>query len=606
MEREKLVSLVERSQNGDREALNKLIGECYESFFYFALKTVKDENIASDITQESCIEIMTTIGKLHEPAAFIKWSRQIIYHQCTRHFRKKQDVQVEEDEDGYTIFDKLPDESDDSMPEQVYEDKEFRKTIMDLLMTLPEEQRSALLLYYYEKLSVKDIAEIQDVNEGTVKSRLNYGRKAVKKKVEEYEERTGTKLHGMAPLPLLLFRMFKGEMAELPALPAIPNIASATVGTGAAAAGSGAAAGGTAATTTASTTASTAATTVATATAATTAGESVGAAVAGMVAENAATAVGKTLVKTVTASVVTKVIAAILAAVTVGGTIIGGIILSKEKDDNEEHTHEYSEKYVYNDKKHWQVCEDCDERSDKKEHKFEGRTCKVCGYMTASQGLYMVDVGDSYEVGGIGTCTDTDVVIPSEYNGKPVTGFNGWAFEANTTMESIVIPETFTSIGNRVFWRCTSLKKVTLPKNMSYIAEYAFWDCTSLTDIEFPEKLSTIGHFAFSGCLGFEEFEVPDNVKEIGTGAFYECTNLEKVYLPGSIELLSHSAFYQCPNLTDVYFDGTMNQWNKIETDETSFELNGWDDWEDLTFTVHCTDGDLKGAPLPDDGFVED
>ena len=82
-------------------------------------------------------------------------------------------------------------------------------------------------------------------------------------------------------------------------------------------------------------------------------------------------------------------------------------------------------------------------------------------------------------------------------------------------------------------------------------------------------------------------------MKEIGTGAFYECTNIKKVYLPGSIELISHSTFYQCPNLTDVYFDGTMKQWNKMETDETSFELNGWDKWEDLTFTVHCTDGDI-------------
>ena len=88
MERERLVALVERSQKGDNAALNELITACYEGFYYFALKTVKDENIASDITQESCIEIMTTIDKLHEPAAFIKWSRQIIYHQCTRHFRK--------------------------------------------------------------------------------------------------------------------------------------------------------------------------------------------------------------------------------------------------------------------------------------------------------------------------------------------------------------------------------------------------------------------------------------------------------------------------------------------------------------------------------------
>ena len=53
---------------------------------------------------------------------------------------------------------------------------------------LPEEQRSALLLRYFDEISVKEIAEIQGVTEGTVKSRLNYGRKAVKEAVEGYEK----------------------------------------------------------------------------------------------------------------------------------------------------------------------------------------------------------------------------------------------------------------------------------------------------------------------------------------------------------------------------------------------------------------------------------
>jgi DNA-directed RNA polymerase specialized sigma24 family protein len=97
----------------------------------------------------------------------------------------------------------LPDENPASLPEQVVEDKEFQKAMQDLLDSLPAEQRSAMMLYYYEKLSVKQIADVFETSEGTIKSRLNYGRKALKNKLEDYEKKTGNRLY-VSSLPLLL------------------------------------------------------------------------------------------------------------------------------------------------------------------------------------------------------------------------------------------------------------------------------------------------------------------------------------------------------------------------------------------------------------------
>lgn len=67
---------------------------------------------------------------------------------------------IKKDDDGETIFDQLPDVSEDTLPEAVVEDEEFRTTLLNMINSLPAEQTNALLLYYYEKRSVGEIARI--------------------------------------------------------------------------------------------------------------------------------------------------------------------------------------------------------------------------------------------------------------------------------------------------------------------------------------------------------------------------------------------------------------------------------------------------------------
>ena len=81
MEQEKLVSLVKGAQSGDAASIEELFEAFYNDVYYFALKTVKEENLACDITQEAFIEIFNTIQNLKEPAAFAAWMRRITYHQ---------------------------------------------------------------------------------------------------------------------------------------------------------------------------------------------------------------------------------------------------------------------------------------------------------------------------------------------------------------------------------------------------------------------------------------------------------------------------------------------------------------------------------------------
>lgn len=205
MEREQLTATVRAAQQGDEKALNLLFNTYYNDVYYFALRTLKDEDLACDITQETFVEIINTLQDLKEPAAFVTWMRQVTYHQCTRYFKKKKEVLVEEDEDGNSVFDTLEEEREEFIPGEGVDKEDFRATILALLDTLSEEQRAAVLMHYYHEMSVKDIAEAQQVSEGTAKSRLNYARKSLKKSVEDYEKKHDVKLHCAGVLPLLLW-----------------------------------------------------------------------------------------------------------------------------------------------------------------------------------------------------------------------------------------------------------------------------------------------------------------------------------------------------------------------------------------------------------------
>ena len=242
MERAELNRLVAKAIAGKPDAMNDLINASYQDMYYYALKIVKSEDLAADATQDSCIEIIRTIHNLKESAAFITWCRRIVYHQCTKRIGPSRLVPLEENEDGETIIDRIPDEAPNSLPEEVAVNKEFRQIMLDMIDALPMGQRSALMLYYYERLSIKQIAQIQDENENTIKSRLRQGRNAVKKKVEDYEAKTGTKLYSVGIIPLLYFLLHCGRTEADAASAMLAPQVQAAVATAAGTAGLGASA----------------------------------------------------------------------------------------------------------------------------------------------------------------------------------------------------------------------------------------------------------------------------------------------------------------------------------------------------------------------------
>lgn len=246
MEKERLIALVEGAKRGDTEAAGGLYEGFRQDIYYFILKNVSnDSQLAEDLTQDTFMEILGTIDKLQEPAAFPGWARQIAYHKCTAYFRKRHELLADENEDGQTVFDTVEEDRTEFIPDEALDKEDLKQTILAMINDLPEEQRSAIMLRYYNEVSVKEIAQMQGVSENTVKSRLNYGRKAVKQAVETYEKKNGIKLHSVAIVPLLLW-LFRQQ--------AVSAGVSVTTKTAAVAVGAGAASAGSTAATTAATT----------------------------------------------------------------------------------------------------------------------------------------------------------------------------------------------------------------------------------------------------------------------------------------------------------------------------------------------------------------
>ncbi len=179
------------------------------------------------------------------------------------------------------------------------------------------------------------------------------------------------------------------------------------------------------------------------------------------------------------------------------------------------------------------------------DHVYDNGFCTRCGARKASEGLKYAknNEGGCYSVAGIGSCTDTDVVIPDTYLGWPVTEINGQAFSNCTGLTSITIPNSVTGINYRAFSDCTNLTSITIPNSVTSIASSAFKGCTGLTSITIPNGVTIIYDSVFEGCTGLTSITIPNGVTSIGSFAFNGCTGLTSITIPDSVTSIGLSAF---------------------------------------------------------------
>ena len=149
----------------------------------------------------------------------------------------------------------------------------------------------------------------------------------------------------------------------------------------------------------------------------------------------------------------------------------------------------------------------------------------------------------TYEVKGIGACTDTEIVIPSEYQNRKVTSIGYRAFANNSTITGVTIPDSIKSIGEEAFYKCTELTSISIPDTVTSLGKSAFYECTKLVSLTLGKGIKTISASTFSDCTALASIVIPDGVTTIETNAFDHCEGAKSVTIPKSVTEIASSAF---------------------------------------------------------------
>lgn len=223
MEKDDIKKLVLQAAQGNKAAFGALYEETGRTVYFSCLKLLGDPQLAEDITQETYLTALQKLGTLAQPENFPALVNRIGINLCKMHFRNNSAPEDNSEE----IIEEIPDEG--LIPEEYVSNDAKRKIIMDIIDTvLTEEQRRSVILYYFDMLTVPEIAEVMNCTTGTVTSRLSAARKKIKEAVLIYEENNNDRLHAVVPV-FILSKLLNKEASNtvLPKLTVFTGSASA-------------------------------------------------------------------------------------------------------------------------------------------------------------------------------------------------------------------------------------------------------------------------------------------------------------------------------------------------------------------------------------------
>lgn len=223
MEKDDIKKLVLQAAQGNKAAFGALYEETGRTVYFSCLKLLGDPQLAEDITQETYLTALQKLGTLAQTENFPAWVNRIGINLCKMHFRNN----AAPEDNSEEIIEEIPDEG--LIPEEYVSNDAKRKIIMDIIDTvLTEEQRRSVILYYFDMLTVPEIAEVMNCTTGTVTSRLSAARKKIKEAVLIYEENNNDRLHAAVPV-FILSKLLNKEASNtvLPKLTVFTGSASA-------------------------------------------------------------------------------------------------------------------------------------------------------------------------------------------------------------------------------------------------------------------------------------------------------------------------------------------------------------------------------------------
>ena len=192
--------------------LEKIYNESYRAVYWTAFSLLKNEDDAQDIVQDTFVSLINSYDSIKDKSKILPWLKKVAANKSLNRLTRTKTDNVEDE-----FFDTVETVPEDFLPDSLVESAETRRIIMDIINnSLSEDIRRTLILFYFDEMSTREVAEALGIPEGTVSWRINSAKKKIKKEVEKYEEDNDTKLFMVVPF---LTNLFTKEAEQVPFRP---------------------------------------------------------------------------------------------------------------------------------------------------------------------------------------------------------------------------------------------------------------------------------------------------------------------------------------------------------------------------------------------------
>lgn len=208
--------LVEKIKKGDNKSFEKLYKLTEREVWFTCISFLKNETTAQDIMQETYITAFLKIQSLEKSSQIRSWLNRIAVNKCKNYLKGKGEIQLDDEifENQAIVDERI------SIPEEYISDKAKREIILSIMQeVLSDVQYQTVIMHYFNEMTVDEIAAVFECSRGTVLSRLNYSRAKMKTAIEDYENKSGDKLHGVVFVPF--FTTIFREQAKSLCVPSI-------------------------------------------------------------------------------------------------------------------------------------------------------------------------------------------------------------------------------------------------------------------------------------------------------------------------------------------------------------------------------------------------
>lgn len=176
--------LIESVLKGDEDAFKRLYELNKNRVYKITCMVLNDKTRAEDVLQEVFIQVYLNLYKLKSLDAFDSWIYKITINCCRKAMKKRKIMEVASSDE---TFDTVPEDNEANLPEPNMINGEMEREVLRIINSLPENQKICILLFYYNNLSIGEIADIIDCPEGTVKSRIFKAKRLILKKLKSLD-----------------------------------------------------------------------------------------------------------------------------------------------------------------------------------------------------------------------------------------------------------------------------------------------------------------------------------------------------------------------------------------------------------------------------------